>query len=56
MNRRIEYKNAFAEITMFDNGTEVREFHIMIHANSSRLPFIQQLEAVMETYNQIVNG
>ena len=56
MNKRLEYKNAFAEITMFGNGTEVREFHIMIHANSSRLPFIQQLEAVMETYNQIVNG
>ena len=56
MNRRIEYKNAFADIAMFDNGTEVREFHIMIHANSSRLSFTQQLEAVMDAYNQIVNG
>ena len=56
MNRRIEYNNAFADIAMFDNGTEVREFHIMIHANSSRLSFTQQLEAVMDAYNQIVNG
>ncbi len=56
MNRRIEYKNAFADIAMFDNGTEVKEFHLMIHANSSRLPFAQQLEAVMDAYHQIING
>ena len=29
MNKRIEYKNAFADIFMFDNGTEVKEFQVI---------------------------
>ena len=55
MNRRLEYKKAFADISMFDNGTEVREFHIMIHVKSTRLSFTQQMETVMDAYNQIIN-
>ena len=56
MIRRLEYKKAFADISMFDNGTEVREFHIMIHVKSTRLSFTQQMETVMDAYNQIING
>ena len=55
MNKRIEYKNAFADIFMFDNGTEVKEFQVMIHANSSRLSFNQQLEAIIGAYNQLLS-
>ena len=56
MNKRLEYKNAFADIFMFDNGTEVKEFQVMIHANSSQLSFSQQLEAVFGAYNQLLSG
>ena len=55
MNKRLEYKNAFADIFMFDNGTEVKEFQVMIHANSSRLSFNQQLEAIIGAYNQLLS-
>ena len=51
----IQFENAFAEIFSFDNETEVREYHVMIHVNSSRLPYTQQLEAVLNAYNQLVN-
>ena len=56
MNKRIEFNNAFADIFMFDNGTEVKEFQVMIHANSSRLSFNQQMEAVFSAYNQLLSG
>ena len=56
MNKRLEYKNAFADIFMFDNGTEVKEFQVMIHVNSSRLSFDQQMEAVFSAYNQLLSG
>ena len=55
MNKRLEYKNAFADIFMFDNGTEVKEFQVMIHANSSRLSFNQQLEAIIGAYNHLLS-
>ena len=56
MNKRLEYKNAFADIFMFDNGTEVKEFQVMIHVNSSRLSFDQQMEAVFSAYHQLLSG
>ena len=55
MNKRLEFKNAFSDIFMFDNGTEVKEFQVMIHANSSRLSFNQQLEAIIGAYNQLLS-
>ena len=30
---QIEFENARAEIFCFDNGTEVREYHTMIHVS-----------------------
>ena len=51
-----QFENAFADVFMFENGTEVREYHVMIHANSSRLPYAQQLEAVLGAYNQLIEG
>ena len=51
-----KFENAFADVFQFDNGTEVREYHAMIHASSSRLSYIQQLEAVLGTYNQLIEG
>ena len=53
---KYEFENAFAEVFQFDNGTEVREYHAMIHATSSRLNYTQQLEAVLAAYSQLIEG
>ena len=56
MNKRQEFENAFADIFQFDNGTEVCEYHVMLHVTSSRLSFDQQLEAILSAYNQLLEG
>jgi enamine deaminase RidA (YjgF/YER057c/UK114 family) len=56
MQDTIQFDNAFAEIFQFDNGTEVCECHLMIHASSPILPFAQQLEAVMGAYERLIDG
>ncbi len=52
----IHFKNAFADIFQFDNGTEVSEYHVMVHVSSARLSFPQQLEAVLSAYNELIEG
>jgi len=52
----IQFENAFADIFQFDNGTEVNEYHIMVHVNSARLSFPQQLEAIFNAYAKIIDG
>ena len=59
MNERllhIAFENASADVSCFDNGTEVKEYHAMIHVDSKRLPYSQQLEAVLNAYNQLIDG
>jgi enamine deaminase RidA (YjgF/YER057c/UK114 family) len=59
MNQRqqtFQFENAFAEAFQFDNNTAVKEYHVMIHVNSSRLPYTTQLEAVMNAYNSLIDG
>ena len=51
---QIEFENARAEIFCFDNGTEVREYHTMIHVSQTELTFSKQLEAVQNAYNQLI--
>lgn len=50
----ITFEKAYAEIYQFDNGTEVKEFHAMIHVSEPGLPFANQLEAVLNAYNSLV--
>ncbi len=54
--QHITFANAFADIFEFDNQTEVREYHVMIHASSPRHTFGQQLEAVLDAYGQMLEG
>lgn len=59
MNQRqqtFQFENAYAEAFQFDKGTAVKEYHVMIHVNSSRLPYTTQLEAVMNAYNSLIEG
>ena len=52
--QQIDYQNARAEVFCFDNGTEVKEYHVMIHASSALVTFEAQLEAVMTAYTELL--
>ena len=52
---QINFENACAEIYCFDNGTEVKEYHAMIHVSQQGLTYAQQLEAVMNAYDGLRN-
>ena len=54
--QHFQFENAFADVFKFENGTEVCEYHAMIHAASSRLSYTQQLEAIINAYNQLIEG
>jgi len=52
----IQFENAFADVFQFDNGTEVKEYHIMVHVSSVRLSYTQQVEAIFNAYDQLLEG
>ena len=52
---QINFENACAEIYCFDNGTEVKEYHAMIHVSQQGLTYAQQLEAVMNAYHGLLD-
>ena len=59
MNERMKHMESEyckTDVTCYDNGTEVREYHAMIHVKSPLLPFTQQLEAVMEAYRLLLES
>lgn len=49
------YENASADVFSFDNGTEVKEYHAMIHVVEKGLSYAKQLEAVMIAYNGLLS-
>lgn len=53
---RIDFENACADVSCFDNGTEVKEYHAVIRVAQKRLPFPKQLEAVIGAYNHLIEG
>ena len=50
----ITFENAYADVFCFDNGTEVKEYQAMIHVSQHKLPYAQQLEAIMNAYTQLL--
>jgi len=50
----IEFNDALADISCFDNGTEAREYHALIHVSNPQLTFARQLEAVLNAYATLV--
>ncbi len=52
--KKIELTDAQAEVFTFDNGTEVKEHHVMIHADGCHRTFLQQLNAVLDAYDQLI--
>ena len=57
MNDRLahyEFGNANADVFCFNNGTEVKEYQVMLHVSTYRLPYAKQLEALLNAYNQLL--
>ena len=52
----ITFENAYADVFCFDNDTEVKEYQAMIHVSQHKLPYAQQLEAVMNAYTQLLEA
>ena len=48
------FENAYTDVFCFDNDTEVKEYQAMIHVSQHKLPYAQQLEAVMNAYTQLL--
>ena len=53
MNKNIKTDNALAEIFSFTSDGEVTEDHVMIHAKADGRTFQQQLDAVLDSYEQL---
>ena len=53
--KTIHFEKAYAEISVFDNGTEVKECHTMIHVDDATLPYTEQLNAIFNAYNNLIN-
>ena len=57
MNDRLahyEFGNANADVFCFNNGMEVKEYQVMLHVTTYRLPYAKQLEALLNAYNQLL--
>ena len=53
MNTLFQLDNAHAEIYSFQGKGEVTEYHVMIHAHAQGRSFQQQLDAVLDCYEQL---
>lgn len=53
MNTLFKQDNARAEIFCFQGKGEVTEYHVMIHARAEGRTFQQQLDAVLDCYEQL---
>lgn len=52
----LDFEHTRADVCCFNNGTDVKEYHVMIHVRTPNLPFSQQLEAVLSAYDQLLEG
>ena len=53
MNKNVKTDNALAEIFSFTSDGEVTEYHVMIHAKADGRTVQQQLDAVLDSYEQL---
>ena len=52
-NKTVKFENADAEISCFTNNTEAKEYHITVHITNTGLDFCQQLETLINAYNEV---
>ena len=53
MNKIIAFDNSIAKISSFENGTEVKEFHVIIQITTPKLSFQEQLGTLFNTLSQL---
>jgi enamine deaminase RidA (YjgF/YER057c/UK114 family) len=56
MTQHITYPNAKAELFSFTGANEVDEHHIILHASNSESTFQQQLDAILDAYQDILSN
>ncbi len=56
MFRNIELTDAKAEIFEFACDSEVKEYHVLLHAEGNKRTFTQQLDAILDGYRQLLEG
>ena len=56
MTQHITYPNAKAELFSFIGANEVDEHHIILHASNSESTFQQQLDAILDAYQDILSN
>ena len=56
MIQHITYPNAKAEVFSFTQAGEVQEHHVMLHATNIESPFQQQLDAILDAYQDILTN
>ena len=49
----IKLNKARAEVYVFDNGSEVREAQVMIHADNIGMTYAEQLDAILDAYTSL---
>ena len=49
----LQLNHARAEISCFDTGHEVREYHVMLHAEPAGRTFRQQLDAITSAFDEL---
>ena len=54
MNQNIHFENVKAEVYSFTKG-EVSEYHVIIHVTNQSLSYQQQLDAVLDAYQQLIS-
>lgn len=54
MYKNIPSEHAVAEIFAFETDSEVREFHVLIHADGNHRTYLQQLDATLNAYRQLL--
>ena len=51
-----EKTHSLLEISEFDNGSEVKEYHLMLHQTNPELTFTEQLSGLFQSYQTFING
>lgn len=53
MYKTIEYNNSIAKVFSFDNGTEVKEYHITISITNQLFNYHEQVETILHTFAKL---
>jgi len=52
----IQYEDAYAEVFCYEGDNEVKECHVMLHVRHATLSYQQQLDAILDAYQQLTGG